>query len=429
VHKLSCEKSNKLIYLFWDGRLKPEEEEELRAHLSECERCQEKLPFLELVEGRAKRIQLKEPPQEYWDTFSSRVREKIADRKEKSFAVRLKQAFENILTFSPLKIKIAAGLVSILLVFIIGKLYVDYKGRVIIPSAPMSRKVEPVSNLPVPKIEKKKVPSKEESKEKIPSLSGKPQKKGEPPALNLPEGKTIPGEKVGKLSEPLQEEIQIPATAKVEEKKVIPSEKVTSTFSKNAQKEEIPSPAPRVEPQAPVETESQSEQPMAIPDAVKGGAGVKPEDREAESAKTSLPQSGAYKTRDTAQERISKDVLATQIGLVKSPAKSQLIFYSLNGNSIPQLQETDTLMQADTLTKVILVWRAYIEKNPTDSLSPKGYLQIATAYYLLAKSSQDTTIISQGLNFINDHIDQIKNPAIKVELNLRLEKIRTLLKK
>ena len=426
---MSCEKFDKLIYLFWDGRLKPGEEEELRAHLSECERCQEKLSFLELVEGRAKRIQPIEPPQEYWDTFSSRVREKIAARKEKSFAVRLKQAFENVLTFSPLKIKIAAGLVSILLVFIIGKLYVDYKGREIVPSAPMFREVEPVSNLPVPKIEKKEVPSKEESKEKIPSLSVKPQKKGEPPAISPPEGKTIPEEKVGKLSEPLQKEIQIPPTAKVEEEKTIPSEKVTSTYSKSDQKKEILPPAPRVEPHAQAETQSLSEQQAVIPEEVKGGAGVKPADREAESAKTSLPQSGAYKTRDTAQERISKDVLATQVGLVSSRAKSQGTFYSLNGNYIPEIQEADTLMQADTLTRLIQVWRAYIEKNPVDSLSLKGYLQLATAYYLLTKLGQDTTIVSQGLNFINDHIDQIKNPAIKVELNSRLEKIQTLLKK
>jgi len=426
---LSCKRFDKLIFLFWDGRLKPEEEGRLKAHLSECEGCQEKLSFLESVEGRIKRIQPKEPPEEYWDTFSNRVMEKIVSQKEKSFAVRLKQAFENILTFSPLKIKIAAGLVSILLVFIIGKLYVDYKGKEIVPSAPMSRKVEPVSNLPVPKIEKKEVPSKEVGKEKIPSLSVKPQKKGEPPALSLPEGKTISEEKVGKLSEPLQEEIQVPAIAKVEEEKTIPSEKVTATYSKSEQKKEILPPAPRVEPHEQGETQSLSEQQAVIPEEVKGGTGVKPEDREAESAKTSLHKSELYKIHDTTQESISKDVLATQAGLVKSSAKSQVTFYSLNGNSIPQIQESDTLMQTDTLTRVIQVWKAYIEKNPTDSLSQKGYLQLATAYYLLAKLGQDTTIISQGLNFIEQHIDKINNPAIKEQLNLRLEKIKTLLKK
>ena len=125
---MSCGRFDKLINLFLDGRLDESEERELKKHLSECERCQERLSLLESVEGRAKKFGIKEPPQEYWDSFSSRVREKILARKERSPAFGLKKSLESIFSFSPLKIKLAAGLVSVVLVFIIGKLYVDYRG-------------------------------------------------------------------------------------------------------------------------------------------------------------------------------------------------------------------------------------------------------------------------------------------------------------
>ena len=57
---MRCEKFDKLINLFLDGRLDESEERGLKKHLSECERCQKKLSFLESVEGRANKIEIKE---------------------------------------------------------------------------------------------------------------------------------------------------------------------------------------------------------------------------------------------------------------------------------------------------------------------------------------------------------------------------------
>jgi hypothetical protein len=104
VIKLRCEDFDELIYLLWDGRIDERKKEELEKHLSTCERCKEKLALLESIEKGAKGIKIKEPSQEYWDTFSSRVRERIIAQKEESFLFKFKKAFEGIFTFSPLKI-------------------------------------------------------------------------------------------------------------------------------------------------------------------------------------------------------------------------------------------------------------------------------------------------------------------------------------
>jgi hypothetical protein len=83
-------------------------------------------------------------------------------------------------------------------------------------------------------------------------------------------------------------------------------------------------------------------------------------------------------------------------------------------------------MQVDELRITIQVWKAYIEKNPLDSLTNQGYLQVATCYYLLAKLSQDTTLISEGSKLIREYLSQIKDPMIEDKLRDRLKKIKTL---
>jgi len=87
------------------------------------------------------------------------------------------------------------------------------------------------------------------------------------------------------------------------------------------------------------------------------------------------------------------------------------------------------LMQVDELRRTIQVWKAYIQENPADSLTNQGYLQVATCYYLLAKLSQDTTVISEGSKLIEEYLDQIKDPTVKEKLGARLRKIKALRKR
>jgi len=164
---------DKWVYLFWDERLSPSQTEEFKKHLAGCQECQKKLAFLESVEGKAKEIQAKEPPQEYWDTFSSRMREKIAASPVESTVFGWKKALVGV--FSPWKIRIATAVVSIVLVFIIGKLYVDYRGKTIIPKAPASSVVReaPIS---ITEMEKKKLSPPAESQHKTATPLEQPKK-------------------------------------------------------------------------------------------------------------------------------------------------------------------------------------------------------------------------------------------------------------
>jgi hypothetical protein len=123
------------------------------------------------------------------------------------------------------------------------------------------------------------------------------------------------------------------------------------------------------------------------------------------------------------QRRMMKDVTAS-VRTVRPVDR-----YMVNKVAVPKINEDDTLMRLDALTTTVQVWKDFIEENPADSLSREGYLQIATAYYLLAKLSQDTTVISEGAKLIEAYLEQIADSALKTELSDRLEKIKALREK
>jgi hypothetical protein len=413
VNKLSCEKFEKLIYLFWDGRLKSDEERELKQHLSECERCQKKLSLLELVEGGARRIPTKEPPQEYWDTFSSRVKDKILAHEEGSLAFRLKKAWENIFTFSPLKIKIAAGLVSILLVFIIGKLYIYYKGEKMVPTAPVVRTVEEQPHVVLPQAEKREGLPKEKGEKETKSASEKSQMR-------------IKSEPTGQM-----EEKAIPKEGAVIEKEAPPKEAQPLPPTQIEEEKAIPPPAPLESP-APIEAEKPKEQPSPPPETISVGAGAEKGAEKRDVLRVTIPKEEAKKAEEVQQKgETQKQIMKDLSFSAKPPLASSLVrdYYVVNEKSIPKITDTDTLMQTDELRRIIQTWKTHLQEKPTDSLSQEGYLQAAIAYYLLAKVSQDTTIITEGSKLINEHLNQIKDQNLKNQLIERQEKINALRKR
>jgi hypothetical protein len=396
VNKLSCEKFDKLIYLFWDGRLKSEDERELKEHLSECERCQKKLSLLELVEGGANRIPTKEPPQEYWDTFSSRIREKIVAQEDRSAVFKLKKAWKNIFTFYPLKIKVAAGLVSILLVFIIGKLYIYYKGEKIVPSAPVVRTVEEPPHMVLPQVEKREGLPKEKGEKETKSALEKPQ-------MRI---KSVPTDQMETLSKEAQ---PVPPT-KIEEEKAVP-------------------PPTPLEIQAPMETEKPS---IPAPVEKPVGAGTEKGAEKREVLNIIIPKEEAKKTEEVQQKGETQKQIMKDLSFSAKPSfTSSLVrdYYVVNEKSIPKIADTDTLMQADELRRIIQTWKTHIQEKPTDSLSQQGYLQMAIGYYLLAKVSQDTIIITEGSKLIDEYLNQIKDQNLKNQLIERQEKINALRKR
>jgi hypothetical protein len=129
------------------------------------------------------------------------------------------------------------------------------------------------------------------------------------------------------------------------------------------------------------------------------------------------------KAEQERETREVRDILIRQYGFV-GPDR-----FLLDQNMVPKMGEDDTLRQADELKRAIQIWRDYIKENPTDSLVNQGYLQVAVAYYLLAKLSQDTTVISEGKKLIETYLDQIAEPALKKRLSDKLEEIKALREK
>lgn len=424
---MKCDRFNKRIYLFLDKRLKPGEEDELKAHLSECKRCQKKLSDLELAEKLTKGIKIKEPPSEYWDSFSYRVREKNLAQEERTPILGLKKALVSIFTFSPWKIRIAAGFVSVVLVFIIGKLYIDYRGKEVVPSTVLIQKAEKPRPY-IPEIENKEGFLPDKGKKKTITKLDKLETGKGTTTVDQSTGKGIPKGKVISEKEFLSKEDQAFPSAKTKEEKEISSKKVGQVE---------PTPPPALEIQAPMEAEERDRIASPLPEAKPTGAGIEKGvektqeagiavQKEESNREEKAPQKGeARKPINMPEFQLkAKDITAPVRTEYNTSATTDQ--YYVDEKTVPRIKETDTLMQADELRKIIRTWRVHIKENPTDSLSQQGYLQVAIGCYLLCKLSQDTTDISQGSQLIEEYYNQTQDSKIKEQLSDKLNKIKAL---
>jgi hypothetical protein len=395
---LSCEKFDRLINLFLDGRLDQKQEEELKGHLSGCPRCAQKLAFLESLEKEARGIKAKEPSPSYWDDFSTRVRDKITAKEESTTLFGLKNALESFLTFSPLKIKIAAGLVSLVLVFFIGKLYVEHKGEKMIPPLEVVQ-TEEQSRLDITEIEEERGLATQEIEPKGEPIPGeqKIEKEAAPAALpkkQQPSPQAPKGKKEAQIETPEVEELP-----------------------------ESSSYVPAITEEALLKAES-SLQISVVPEEKPVGAGT-------EEKKDTILVVAPDKLN------IKGVSIQSKLKTVEPPRESPKwagppqkgVSYYLNDIQVNKLEENDTSAAVEDLRRTIKVWRDYIEQNPSDSLTKEGYLQIGIAYYLLAKITGDSTSISQGSEILKGYIEGIENTEIKTQLEDRISKIEALRKR
>jgi hypothetical protein len=411
VIKLRCEEFDELIHLFWDGELDEGKKEELKKHLSTCNRCKEKLALLESIEKGAKGIKIKEPSGEYWDTFSDRVRERVLAQKEESFSFKLKKVFENIFTFSPLKAKIAAGVVSVILVFIVGKLYIDYKGREIVPSKIMMGE----SKKPTPRIDLKemakpkgiKIPQEGMVVKRDSMVLPKEELKSQQLPAPRVEGKWENLENQGELRK-----MEVPPEAKAqEEEKAVPSAEL---FEKPPASNIIPEEEPKIEV-------LKSEDKTTSAPAISTGAGeekVTPPEKRGMNVE-SIPQKETAKRGEA--ETSYSGIQTGAIGVIK--------YYEVNNEKVPDLKYENPFLKKDELRKIIDTWNKYIEKNPKDSLTNEGYIQVAIGYYLLSKLTKDQSLISNGIELLEKYEKQVTDPKIKEELNKKLKQLEDLKEK
>jgi hypothetical protein len=416
---LSCKKYEKWVNLFWDKRLNQSQEEEFKKHLAECKTCQAKLSFLESVEGRAKEIRAKEPSKEYWDNFSSRVREKIASSRVESTAYGWKKALVNV--FSPWKIKVATAVVSIVLVFIIGKLYIDYRGKTIIPETSSTSAIKEAP-LSITEAKKGENSFPTESSPKIAAPMEQPKNMLPVVSSDQEKAKVTPTVVAGAEKQAGMKEQKMRLSDKMPKQKSLP---VPVAVEKPG--------TPIAKPQAeatPTQVNEKATPPEAAPAA---GAG---EEKKMEKSKEEIISS-REENREEAKE--NRDLLAPEKGIaskdVTSPARTSFIsapsqeVILLHEKAVRRIKETDTLMQAVDLRGIIQIWKDHFQDHPTDSLNQQGYLQVATAYLLLNRLSPDTALANQGSYLIEDYMSRTKDPAIKEQLSDKLEKIKALVKK
>jgi hypothetical protein len=385
---LKCEDFDRLFHLYYDDQLDEAASKEIKAHFQECKRCSEKLEALKSIEKVAKDIELQEPEEGYWESFSQRVRNKIVLREKKPFGLKVKSLFESLTTISPSKLKLAASLATLVLVFIIGKLYIDYRIAGLEKLRyPMSTKVTIVP--PQVSEEKKKEFQAEENK--IVS-----QKKIEARKVEKPPAKVEKMKPAKEVGAGLEREIeQIPPAAKEE------------------RMADMMKAGPEVTTEAPVNTAKMAVAPketsMAKPSEAFGIAKIEGVTEKGKS-KTSKIAIMAEKTYpDTTMKKIGYEIIGME--------------------RVGYLSENDTLISPDSLKKIIEVWKDFIDKNPKDPSIDEGYQQVAIGYLLLGKITKDKSEIENGIKLIEKYLKLTKTEQIKQLLKKTEEELKSSKKK
>lgn len=385
---MKCEEYGRLVHLFLDGRLDEEEEKRLKDHLAVCERCAEKLTFLRTVEKRAKAIEPVEPPADYWDAFSGRVTAKIgAGRGRRAFV--LKRALASLFTASSPRLRIAAGVVSIAVVVIVGALFLKERGDEIVPP----RRVAEMERSPA-----YEGGVREERQDAVLDRSKRDiDRHAETPESDLETARTgVKKEKDLLLEETVSAKKKVPDTAEYHERpeggETETAEMVVTELSVAAQETEAPS------------TESETI---------------------TKSVDSAAPMFGrkTYEPEDLREEEMNKSALARMAAAPPGEAENR---YALNGTVVYRIDEGDTAIPDTELVRLIEVWKAYVEENPQDSLTLHGYEQVATAYYLLAVHTRDEAVISEGSRLIEVYAAQTTDPRLRELLSGKLHKIRAL---
>jgi len=101
--------------------------------------------------------------------------------------------------------------------------------------------------------------------------------------------------------------------------------------------------------------------------------------------------------------------------------------YVLYGGTVPRVSAADTSMTEAVLLNVIHQWVLHIKRNPLDPENGEGYVQVANAYYLLARLTRDEAVISQGSWLVQEYADRVDDPELKkllLDSKARIESFR-----
>jgi len=413
---LKCKDVDKLLHLYFDGELDAEKSKELEEHFLTCQDCAAKLQELENLEENARRIRMPEPSADYWKTFAERVRNEIIIRRKKSIWARLKSGWESFFFYSPVKLRIAAGIATILLVFIVGKLYWNYKGKEL--ERVRSERMEKVLSIPAQQKPEIQTPAVKESLQT--------NKHAKETTFVQPKPSTVE-QKALQLSASPESKPSEQAEKKVELQ--APSESVISLAGEKAQGEKGAgeSRAPELQKSITVTAER--------PKIEKGVTANLRTITQAEMVRqpSILPETTLY------IPKLPEKKPATATTIVRAPttvkkderllSAESIKYYKIDTNWVRALTEKDLLIEADTLKKVISSWIEYFEKKPVSEWAPEGFSQVKIAYELLFLKTSDDTLLQEGIKLLNRYKDSVTNQKTKDELAKKILELEALKKK
>ncbi len=376
-----CKDFEKLIHLYLDQKLDQQKRKELEKHLSECQKCREKFETLKLVEEKTKAIKIPEPGDTYWESFSQRVRERIVSKQKQTFGAKIKEFASNIFVFTPARLRVAAAVVSIVLVFIVGKLYIDYRGTI-------PQRVKPAK--------------KEISKaEKLETTVETPKMEGEKPIPPPKKSAPLRGEK--KITESKEPEIENKKLAISEEAelKTIEAGKGAELTTKKHTVRDI------------------------------GKVASVPEIAEQEALKSvekETPKAAMRTLADVEEKKAkprSKLMCVDIIG--EGDAEGHTVTCSMpDGTKIPNIDYSHGGLSTDSLRVIRDFWKKFIRDNPDDPAIKYAYLQIAGSYYYLFDKTKDEAVRIEGIKQIEEFLKISTEEETREALRQRLEKLKSL---
>lgn len=370
---MKCEDFEKLLHLYLDGEIDDKSSKEIEEHLLSCKSCSEKLQELKNLEMEARRIKLAEPSPAYWESFTPKVRDKIILRRKKSIWAKIKSGWESLFIYSPSKLRIAVGIASVLLVFIIGKLYWDYRGGEL--ERIRTERMEKALSTPIQEEPEKPAPVVEESLQVEDQKAPIPSAPVTPPAV---EEKALE-KKAIQTGEDKTQASQSSITVTAEKPKI--EKGVTANLRTVTEQEILSSP---------------------------------------ESLKTGSVHFQSFKSQ--------ADFLKMKTGKAISVIDGKK-YYQIDETLIQVLTENDTLVAEDTLKKVITSWSEFFKEKPESEWIPEGFSQLKIGYQLLFLKTGEEPLLKEGIELLDKLEESAVEQKIKDEINKKIIELEALKKK
>ncbi len=370
---MKCEDFEKLLHLYLDGETDEKSSKEIEEHLSTCQSCAEKLRELRSLEAEARRIKLPEPSPAYWENFTREVRNKIILRRKKSIWAKIKSGWESLFLYSPAKLRIAAGIASILLVFIVGKLYWDYRGGEL--EKTRTKRMEKALSTPTQQEPEEPAPAVKES------LLVEAQKKVVPSAAVTP-----------------------PAEGKVQKDKAQASQPSTAVTAEKS----------KIEEKAAEEVTLASQAELANPPV---------------GVQETTVHLQAFSDKKKAIKMAAEQTVSGRKADIGLYSAEGIKYYKVGENWVRALSENDTLTEADTLKKVINSWSKFFEKKPESEWILEGFSQLKIGYQLLFLKTGEDSLLKEGINLLEKFKESTVEQENKDQINGKITELEVLKKK